>query len=429
MSSETLTFILAYQRGESLGTLTEHRPQAAVPFGGEYRIVDFCLSNVLHSGLRQIYIATQYRSRSLHAHLRSGWSVFSPELGQFIEPLPPQMKSGQRWYEGAVDVLMQNLDLIEQSDAETVLLLNGNAVYRMDYAALLETHHKSGAAATVTHCTRRALDSNALDWLEIDDAGTVRGLRSSRGSDQLRAVSDQDMEVEVGIGVVAFKRQVLLSRLAALAKADEPAFSLGRDLLCDLIAQETVKAYQFGGKRGRVTQDRFWSPISSIEEFFTANMALLEPVAPLDLYQFDWPIWSSTGRNPPARTVSSRQGNEGIFVNSIVSNGTVIEGGAVTRSVLCPRVRVEDSAVLEQCILFEGVHVGEGAQLRNCIVDKRARIPAGVQIGFDPKEDARQFEVTGDGIVVVPMDYGAESANPGPDALAHDERPPVMAAR
>ena len=241
MSFETLTFILAYQRGENLGALTEHRPQAAVPFGGEYRIVDFCLSNVLHSGLRQIYVATQYRSRSLHAHLRSGWSVFSPELGQFIEPLPPQMKAGPRWYEGAVDVLIQNLDLIEQSDAETVLLLNGNAVYRMDYAALLAAHHASGAAATVAHGKRRALQSTALDWLEVDESGSIAGLRSSRGAEQLRAVTDDDMEVEVGIGVVAFSREVLLSRLTALAQADRPAYSLGRDLLSGLIADGEVK--------------------------------------------------------------------------------------------------------------------------------------------------------------------------------------------
>ncbi|MCB1745411.1 MAG: glucose-1-phosphate adenylyltransferase [Gammaproteobacteria bacterium] len=417
MERNTLTFVLACERGNSLGALTSDRPKAAVPFGGEFRIIDFSLSNCLHSDLRQVYVATQYRSRSLHAHLRSAWGMFNAELGEFIESLPPQMKAGERWYGGGADVLLQNLDLLEQSDAEEILVVDGSHVYRMDYAALLAFHREQEADVTIAHCTRSPEDATGLDTLELDESQTILRYTAAReeppASDQTRGAS-AEVPAQAAIGVFVFDRAGLVRMLRRINDLGQVVGAVGRDLIEPAIGELKLVGYGFGGKRGRVSQDRFFSAVNSIEAYFKANMALLEPVSPLDLYQRDWPIWCHPGRNPPARTVSSHKGNEGIFVNSIVSNGTVITGGAVTQSVLCPRVRVEDSATLERCILFEGVHVGEGAELKNCIIDKRARIPAGTRIGFDSRADAERFEVTRNGVVLVPMDYGrgpaAESA-------------------
>ena len=208
------------------------------------------------------------------------------------------------------------------------------------------------------------------------------------------------------MGVMVFLRQDAARLLDRYSQGAYPTGDLERDLLPALLDEARVMGYRFGGKEGRVSQDRFWSDVSTADDYFAANMALLEPIPPLDLYQDSWAIWSVPGKNPPARTVASRSGNEGIFVNSIVSNGTVITGGAVSFSVLSPRVRVEDSATVERSILFEGVTVGEGATLRNCIIDKFVHIEAGDRIGFDAEEDAMRFVVSPGGIVLVSKEHG-----------------------
>jgi glucose-1-phosphate adenylyltransferase len=204
---------------------------------------------------------------------------------------------------------------------------------------------------------------------------------------------------------MAVDAELLASLLERGLRAATGAHSLAAQLLAELPGEDRVFGYRFGGREGRVSQDRFFSPVSCLDAYFDANMALLEPIPPMDLYQSDWPIWSHSRRLPPARTVGSRKGNEGLFVNSIVSNGTVITGGAVSHSVLCPRVRINDSSSVERCILFDDVEVGEGVELRNCIIDKYARIPAGTRIGFDSRHDASRFEVTPNGVVVVPKSF------------------------
>jgi glucose-1-phosphate adenylyltransferase len=161
-------------------------------------------------------------------------------------------------------------------------------------------------------------------------------------------------------------------------------------------------AYRFGGERGRVTQDRYWSDLGSTDAYFRANMDLLKAESPLDLYQVDWNILTYQGQYPPARTVPGpTSGNEGIFVNSMLAAGTVIRGGGVSHSVLYPRVQVEDGAIVDEAILFEGVRVGANARIRRCICDKDVVIPAGACIGEDRRADAERFEVSDEGIVVI----------------------------
>ena len=201
------------------------------------------------------------------------------------------------------------------------------------------------------------------------------------------------------MGVMVVDVDILADLVERASSDTERPGGLAAQLLGESLTEHRVHGYRFGGRKGRVSQDRFFSQVECTDAYFEANMALLEPVPPMDLYQRDWPIWSYSKRLPPARTVGSRKGNEGLFVNSIVANGTIVTGGAVSHSVLCPQVRVEDAASVERCILFDEVVVGEGVELRNCIIDKRARIPSGTRIGFDPRE------VTARGVVIVPKDY------------------------
>jgi glucose-1-phosphate adenylyltransferase len=411
MSTETLILILAIDRGRGPAPLTEHRTKAAVPFGGKYRVIDFTLANCLHSGLRQVLVLTQYKSHSLHKHLRDGWSIFNPELREFITPVPPQMRESQEWYAGPFDAVRQNRYLIERSRANQVLVLDGGAVYRMDYAELVRAHLDSAADTTVAVRAVRGLGSGTQARVDVDEADAVRGILS-REHVEAAAQDDSDGPGESAehletMGVYVFDRQFLLDEMTRLderRRVSGPAVDrdLGLDVVAPLLGRRRVMAYRFGQARGRVTPDRYWCDLSSIDAYYEANMALLRSDPPLDLYQEDWNIHTHQGQYPPARTVpGAGSGNEGIFVNSMLAAGTVICGGGVNHSVLFQRVRVDDGAIVDASILFKGVVVGAGAQVRNCIVEKGVCIPPGTQIGVDHKADRARFTVSEKGVVVV----------------------------
>jgi len=401
MPSKTLTFVFAAERGTPI-PLTEHRCKAAVPVAGKYRVIDFTLANCLHSGLRQVLVLSQYKSHSLHKHLRDGWSLFNAELGEFITAVPPQMRYDSGWYRNAMDALRQNRYLIERSAADTLLLLDGGLVYRMDYAELIEFHREQGAG--ITCALRQAGPGSAAGGVSVEvdanDRITVIGTPAEEAAPYASTM-----------GVVLIDKGLLLEQVEALAAVTEADMDSGVDLATQLLAPflegrvlapSAPMAYRFGGERGRVSQDRYWSDLGSTDAYFRANMDLLKAESPLDLYQADWNILTYQGQYPPARTVPGpTSGNEGIFVNSMLAAGSVIRGGGVSHSVLYPRVQVEDGAIVDEAILFEGVQVGANARVRRCICDKDVVIPAGICIGEDRRADAERFEVSAEGIVVI----------------------------
>lgn len=402
MPSKTLTFVFAAERGTPV-PLTEHRCKAAVPVAGKYRVIDFTLANCLHSGLRQVLVLSQYKSHSLHKHLRDGWSLFNAELGEFITAVPPQMRYDSGWYRNAMDALRQNRYLIERSPADNVLLLDGGLVYRMDYAELIQFHREQGGGVT---CALRQVGPGSAAGrirVEVDAAERITALGA--------AADDSADPYASTMGVVLVDKALLLERIDALAAVSEAGMDTGIDLATQLLSPlldgrvavpDAPAAYRFGGERGRVTQDRYWSDLGSTDAYFRANMDLLKAESPLDLYQADWNILTYQGQYPPARTVPGpTSGNEGIFVNSMLAAGTVIRGGGVSHSVLYPRVEVEDGAIVDEAILFEGVRVGANARVRRCICDKDVMIPAGARIGEDRRADAERFEVSDEGIVVI----------------------------
>lgn len=388
MLEDTLTLVMAAERGTGLDALTLHRPKAALPFGGKYRVVDFALANCLHSGLRQVLVLTQYKSHSLHKHLRDGWSVFNPELGEFITPVPPQMREGAAWYQGGVDAIRQNRFLLERSRARDVLVLDAGAIYRMDYAAMITAHRDAGSRATVA---LREVGEGAEEGVRVADDERVLALDDSNNFNAL------------SMGVYLFDKVALLDALERHSEG-EPG-DLERGLVARMIDQGGVRGYRFGGEEGRVTPDRYWCGLTSVDELYGANTALLEAEPQLDLYQADWNIRTYQGQFPPARTVPGASGTEGIFVNSILAAGTVIRGGGVNHSVLFPRVQVADGAIVDSAILFDGVRVGENCRVQNCIVDKDVVIPPDVEIGLDAVADDARFERSRSGVSLVPKGY------------------------
>jgi glucose-1-phosphate adenylyltransferase len=403
MSGETLTIILAGGHGNRLLPLTEHRAKAAVPFGGKYRIIDFTLANCLHSGLRQVLVLTQYKSHSLQKHLRDGWSLFNPELGEYITPVPPQMRDGRDWYVGTANAIYQNRYLLERSKASRVLILRGDHIYRMDYAELIKFHKEKQAEVTLAYMPIEVAQAGEFGVLAVDAEEKVIDLTYQ--PPQPRPSADNPREALVSMGAYLFEKGFLLEALASDHANPDSSHDFCRDLLPSLVGQRRSYGYRFGGARGRVSPDRYWRDLSTLDAYYEANMALLDPVPPLDLYQEDWTIHTYQGQYPPARTVPGPSGNEGIFVNSILAAGTVISGGGVNHSILFPQVWVEDRAIVEDAIVFSRVRVGAGAHLRRCILDKDVIVPPGTRIGFDRKCDRERFTLSEGGVVVVPRGY------------------------
>jgi glucose-1-phosphate adenylyltransferase len=403
VTGDTLAIILAGGHGSRLQPLTKDRAKPAVPFGGKYRIIDFPLANCLHSGVRRVLVLTQYKSHSLQKHLRDGWSIFNSELGEYITPVPPQMRTGEDWYRGTADAIYQNIYLLERSDAKEVLVLAGDHIYRMDYAEMLRHHRDHPSAVTVACMDVPLAEAHQFGVLGVDGNGLVTSFEEKPFEPV--PMQDDPTRALVSMGIYVFDREFLVEVLEA-DHAEQASFhDFGRDILPRLLARPGVYAYRFGGKDGRVTQDRYWRDVGTIDAYYEANMALLEPVPPLDLYQPEWTIRTHQVQQPPARTVPGPSGNEGVFVNSIMAGGVIVSGGGVDHSILFPRVIVNDEAIVEDSILFEGVSVGRGARLRKCIIDKHVHVPPNVQIGMNAEDDRRRFVVSPGGVVVVPKDY------------------------
>jgi len=401
---DTLTILLAGGRGARLEPLTADRAKPAVPFGGKYRVVDFTLSNCLHSGLRRILVLTQYKSHSLHKHLRDGWSIFNAECGDFITVVPPQMRTGPSWYSGTADALFQNLFLLERSEADKVLILAADHIYRMDYAALVKAHDEQAAELTVA-CMRVPLGEARRAFGVMAVGGDGRIAEFQEKPDEPRPIPGEPDAALASMGIYVFAMGRLREALQEDHGRADSSHDFGKDVIPRLIGTHRAYAYEFGGARGRVTPDRYWRDVGTLDAFYEANMDLLKPAPPLDLYQRDWAIRTYHGQNPPARMVPGPDGRDGLLANAILGSGTVIFGGVVRHSILSSRVHVHQDAVVEDSLLFDSVAVGAGATLRRCIVDKGVKIPPGETIGVDAAKDAARFARSEKGVVVVPKDY------------------------
>ena len=410
MNCDTISIILAGGVGSRLHPLTADRAKPAVPFGGKYRIIDFALSNCLHSGLRRILVLTQYKSHSLSKHLRDGWSIFNPSIGEHIAVVPPQMRTGNSWYEGTADAVYQNLYLLKRSGANTVLILSGDHIYRMDYSAMLDFHREQGGVATIA-CMPVSIDeAKSFGVVQVDESDQIS--RFVEKPSRPQTVSLDRTNALASMGIYAFSLDALCSALEQDAKREGSRRDFGKDILPRMIREASVFAYQFGGNRGRVTSDRYWRDVGTLDSYYAANMDLLSNPPPIDLYQKTWPIHSVSSLSPPARIDTSCEDNlETCCDNIMLGPGSTITGAKVVRSILSDNVQVHPGAVVENSILFADVTVGRGVQLRNCIVDKEVHIPKGTRIGFDGLTDSKRFVVSRGGITVVPRGFRFDASN------------------
>ena len=403
MIEKTLTIVLAGGEGTRLQPLTKIRAKPSVPFGGKYRVIDFTLSNCLHSGLRRILVLTQYKSHSLQKHLRDGWSIFNPELGEYITPVPAQMQHGNKWYQGTADAIHQNNYLVERSNSEWTLILSGDHIYRMDYASMLQTHKSLNADATIACMKVPIAEANQFGIVTTNEEHQI--IEFQEKPENPEACVDNSMYALASMGIYVFSTTLLMSILEQDSLDENSTHDFGNDILPRLIKSHRVCAHYFGETKGRVSPDKYWRDVGTIESYFNANMDLLKSIPALDLYQNDWPIRSYQSQTPPARAVPGESGNEGIFINSMLSGGTIISGGSVSHSVLFQNIFIDDESQVTNSVIFDGVKIGKNARIKKCIIDKGVVIPDNEVIGEDINDDKKRFTVSETGIVVIPQGY------------------------
>jgi glucose-1-phosphate adenylyltransferase len=394
---KVLAMILAGGRGERLYPLTRDRAKPAVPFGAIYQIIDFTLSNCLHSDIRRIYVLTQYKSISLQRHIQFGWNILSNRLGEFIEVIPAQQRISEEWYQGTADAIYQNIYTLQQEKPDRVLVLSGDHIYKMDYRKMISFHMGKGADLTVAAIRMDRKASRDFGVIEVDGNGRIIGFQEKP---EVPKTLPGDREgILASMGVYVFNTELLVRRLIEDARS-ESTHDFGRDIIPAMIEKDEVFAFDF--RQGDLGGTGYWRDVGTIDAYYEANMDLVCVTPQLNLYDSQWPILAYQPPYPPAKTVLVEEGRVGTALNSIISNGCIISGGSVKKSILSPRVTVHSYAEVEDSILFAGVDIGRHAKIRRTVIDKEVQIPQGMEIGYDLDQDAKRFTVTDSGIVVVP---------------------------
>ncbi|MBI2818303.1 MAG: glucose-1-phosphate adenylyltransferase [Acidobacteria bacterium] len=407
-----LTVLLAGGAGERLNPLTRDRAKPAVPFGGVYRIIDVTLSNCINSGLRKIFILTQYKALSLNRHIRFGWNILSRELGEFIEILPPMKRMGESWYLGTADAVYQNIYSILEEGPDHVLILAGDHIYKMDYAEMLEDHLQTGADVTVGTIREPAEEAYRFGVLKIaPDSRIVDFIEKPHGR-VAAAFSDQGF-IHASMGIYLFKTSALIEILRRDAEDKNSNHDFGHNILPAILKDYRVCHSPFVDKNRR--EQPYWEDVGTLDTFYAANMDLVSVSPVFNLYDTDWPIRTLQEQYPPAKFVFAQEGNRmGVALDSIISNGCIVSGGRVVQSVLSPGVRINSYSEVHCSILFTGVEVGRHCRLRRCIIDRGIQIPPNTQVGYDlDKDRERGFTVTDSGIVVVGRgSFGTDEESP-----------------
>jgi len=409
--SRVLVIIMAGGAGERLQPLTKGRSKAAVPFGGKFRLIDFTLSNCINSGLRQVYVLTQYRSGSLNRHIQDGWSLSASGLGDFIYCVPAQQQLGAEWYQGTADAVRQNLNLVNIKEFDHILILSGDHIYKMNYVNLIEFHKNHNAALSIAAIkVPKELSAGKLGVLE---AGADDRLIGFAEKPAVPKVHPSDPNVCLAsMGVYIFNSQFLLESLKCsgvdFGKHIIPALIGGPEdiFVYDYELNNKIEDIQIETKDGvryrvNVNQTRdssYWKDVGTIDSYFDASMDLVGINPLFNLYGERWIFRTYQRPLPPTKFVLG-----GRALESIVSEGCIISGGSIWNSVISPNVIIERDALIEKSVIFDDVVIEPGARIRRAIIDKECRIHAGAQIGWDVQEDIKRgFSISEGSTVVVP---------------------------
>lgn len=396
----TYAVVLAGGRGTRLKQLTDWRAKPAVPFGGKHRIIDFTLSNCVNSGVRRIGVVTQYKAHSLIQHVRRGWSFLDADLQEFIDLLPAQQRVQDSWYQGTADAVFQNLDIINMTSPSFILVLAGDHVYKMDYGIMLAEHVAARADVTIACIEVPRADANGFGIVQVDSDRRVTGFREKPcDPDPLPDRPDQSL---ASMGIYVFNASFLYRRLQEDAGRSQSAHDFGHDVIPALVGRADIRAHLF--QTSCVNTARgipYWRDVGTLDAYWEANIDLTTVTPDLNMYDRRWPIRTFQEQLPPAKFVFDDDRARGHAMDSLVSNGSIVSGATVRRSLLSTNVVVERHSMIEDSVILPNVEIGHRACIKRAIVDKFCRIPDGFTAGLDLEEDCRRFEVTDKGTVLI----------------------------
>jgi len=394
--------VLAGGEGKRLAPLTLDRAKPAVPFGGSYRLIDFALSNLVNADFRRIVVLTQYKSHSLDRHIAITWRL-SPLLGNYVTPVPAQMRRGPRWFAGSADAIYQNFNLLNDERPDYVIVFGADHIYRMDPRQMVDQHIESGAAVTVAALRAPIAQADQFGVIETGPDGRSIAAFREKPKDA-KGLRDAPDMVYASMGNYVFSADALVEALTEDAAREGSRHDLGGDIIPALVEQGNAHVYDFSQNVVPGESDRergYWRDVGTLDAFHEAHMDLISVDPEFNLYNREWPISTWVEPLPPAKFVFADEKRKGHALDSMVCPGVVVSGGEVRRSVLSPEVHIHSYSEVEGSVLFPGVEVGRGAVVRNAIVDKGVRIAPGAKVGVDAEADRERFTVSQNGIVVI----------------------------
>jgi len=402
---KVLAIVLAGGEGKRLMPLTADRAKPAVPFGGIYRLIDYALSNVVNSGYLQVVVLTQYKSHSLDRHISSTWRM-STLLGNYVASVPAQQRVGKRWYLGSADAIYQSLNLVRDEKPDIVVVVGADHVYRMDFSQMVDAHVDSGKACTVAAIRQPISEAPGFGVIDVKPENPSEIREFLEKPPNPVGLPDSPHEVLASMGNYVFDADALIEAVSKDAEQDTK-HDMGGDIVPYFVGQNAAGVYDFKDNTvpGSTARDRdYWRDVGTLSSYYAAHMDLVSPMPVFNLYNLDWPIFTSVGPYAPAKVVRGDSGWQSSVYNSILSPGTVIAGGSVSESVLSPTCFVQAGAHVSGAVLLNGVRVGEGAVVRNAIIDKGVNVPKGVQIGVDKEADVERGFLVEEGLTIISKD-------------------------
>ncbi|NUR09937.1 MAG: glucose-1-phosphate adenylyltransferase [Nocardioidaceae bacterium] len=396
-----LGIVLAGGEGKRLMPLTVDRAKPAVPFGGSYRLIDFALSNLVNAGYLKCAVLTQYKSHSLDRHISLTWRM-STMLGNYVTPVPAQQRRGPQWYLGSADAIYQSMNLINDARPDIIVVFGADHVYRMDASQMVQAHVDSGAGATVAGIRVPRKDAWQFGVIKTADDGVGIEDFLEKPADP-PGLPDSPEETFASMGNYVFDAQVLVDALERDAANPESRHDMGGDIIPMLVKQGKAAVYDFRDNvvPGSTDRDRdYWRDVGTVDSYHEAHQDLVSVEPIFNLYNTDWPIFTSHPQLPGAKFVMG-----GYARDSIVCAGSIVSGSNISDSVLGTATYISPGAVVERSVLFDNVTIGRGAVVRNAIIDKNVVVPDGALIGVDHDDDRRRgFTVSEGGVTVLGKD-------------------------